>query len=148
VQRPGSQQHHIELTISLDGVASDPSYCRRAAGAQLEGRIAENRLVDVLLVVSELVANGVLHAGTPLEFHLRALDGAVTVAVDDDEPVSVLRAELAPAEAASGRGLSIVDSVADAWGVEPHGAGKRVWARFDDVARLPSGASAELPESL
>jgi anti-sigma regulatory factor (Ser/Thr protein kinase) len=131
VQRPGSQEHHIDLTITLDGVASDPSHCRRATSAQLQGWMAEDRLADVLVVVSELVANGVLHARTPLVFHLRALDGAVTVSVDDHVPGTVQRHELPPASAAKGRGLSIVDGVADEWGVEPHGTGKRVWARFD-----------------
>ncbi|MFJ4987090.1 SpoIIE family protein phosphatase [Streptomyces sp. NPDC088732] len=33
----------------------------------------------------------------------------------------------------SGRGLLLVDRLADAWGVEPHGSGKSVWCEFHDA---------------
>ena len=50
------------------------------------------------------------------------------------------------ARAVSGRGLTIVASLAEDWGVEEEGAGKRVWARlpWSRVVGL-SVESAEVP---
>lgn len=40
-----------------------------------------------------------------------------------------------PGEAAtSGRGLLMIDALADAWGVEPRGEGKAVWCEFGPAA--------------
>ncbi len=87
---------------------------------------------EVALVASELVGNAVLHA--------RALDDGqlvidwgvgeygVEIAVTDGggstQPVAT---EPAPTEI-SGRGLSIVATLAARWGVEQHGSGRTVWA--------------------
>ncbi|WP_323792698.1 SpoIIE family protein phosphatase [Nocardioides sp.] len=93
---------------------------------------------DVALCVTELATNAVRH-GEGREFEVSVLlePEAVTVAVADDgapptpplEARPVAHGDLAD-QGVSGRGLTIVASLADAWGVDDDGDGKRVWARL------------------
>ena len=88
---------------------------------------------DVELLVSELTANAVLHAGSPFDLDVE-LDGAVVrLAVRDDE-VDVPRLRSAEPSAVSGRGLLIVDRVADRWGVDAGPHGKVVWCEVTVTA--------------
>lgn len=86
----------------------------------------------VALVVTELVANAVVHAHA--EPHLRVgWDGrTLNLEVEDDGPgLPVLREP--DALTPSGRGLTLVDRMADDWGVAgpPEAeSGKVVWARI------------------
>lgn len=89
----------------------------------------ERRDVAVLLV-SELVTNGVLHAGTPVGVAAGYDGDTLAVAVTDGAPGGITGGpwpERHPRGAPSGRGLRIVDALADAWGVSVHDQGKTVW---------------------
>jgi DNA-binding NarL/FixJ family response regulator len=85
---------------------------------------------DALLVVSEMVANAVTHAGSDCELRLSVSPLAVRVEVvdhgggtPDPKPPSLTRN--------SGRGLHLIDAVSAAWGVEPApDGGKTVWAEL------------------
>ena len=88
----------------------------------------------VLLVVSELVTNAVLHARSEFELTVSGTDRVVRVEVSDHNPELPVWPELpvsttgAPDEACGGRGLALVRSLAKDWGVEAHpGDGKTVW---------------------
>lgn len=78
------------------------------------------------LVLSELVSNAVLHAGTDLDVELRLGDGWFTLSVSDGSPVLP---RLRPREpgAVGGHGLDFVSRLADRWGVAPGRTGKTVW---------------------
>jgi two-component sensor histidine kinase len=89
-------------------------------------------LESVLLIVSELVTNAVRHGPVPardFEVAVTVLaDGSCVVEVSDSEQnPPVLRD---PEEAdESGRGLRLVEALADTWGVRHRGRyGKTVWA--------------------
>ncbi|HUQ63587.1 MAG TPA: ATP-binding protein [Acidimicrobiales bacterium] len=83
-----------------------------------------------ILLVSELVTNAVLHARTAPEVTVRVTEDRVWVGVRDASPV-------APApkryglEAATGRGLQLVEQIAARWGVDTDSAGKTVWFELD-----------------
>ena len=90
---------------------------------------------DVLVVVSELVCNAVVHGRTDFRLALVLWDGSVAVEVADGE--------LAPPEpldvthdAAGGRGLRLVQELSGSWGWHPVPGGKQVWA----AVPLPAGA--------
>ncbi|MFJ5773308.1 SpoIIE family protein phosphatase [Streptomyces sp. NPDC093094] len=86
---------------------------------------------DALVVVSELVTNAVVHAGTDIELHCRLEpdDAALVVEVTDRHPVRPPRGT--PAETREhGRGLRLVAGLAEAWGVTYRGDAKTVWARL------------------
>ncbi|MGA5219862.1 ATP-binding protein [Streptomyces cinereoruber] len=90
----------------------------------------EERVEDVLLLVSEVVTNACLHAGGPEEFVLRRGREGVRVEVADASSEAPRpRAPRSPA-LPGGHGLMVLDRLAGAWGYEvrgPGAAGKVVW---------------------
>lgn len=84
----------------------------------------------VAVVVTELVSNAVIHARSR-PFLTVGLDGpAIVVQVADDGPGQPVLQSVDSVET-SGRGLALVDQMAESWGVAPRpdGPGKVVWAR-------------------
>jgi anti-sigma regulatory factor (Ser/Thr protein kinase) len=104
----------------------------RRALATLEPLIPERAFADLRLLVSELVANSVEHSGAShddlIGLEVRVADGRVRVEVSDAGPGFQLPLSPTrhPWEAEYGRGLLIVDCVADAWGVVG-GSRSTVW---------------------
>lgn len=100
----------------------------------------------LVLVVSELVTNAVQHGGPPIELWLTQNGDRVSVEVRDSGPLPDLAA-LSASHALSnattgtspgpptgtgdpslgGRGLMIVDQLADHWGARAHDGGKTIW---------------------
>jgi anti-sigma regulatory factor (Ser/Thr protein kinase) len=80
------------------------------------------------LLSSELVTNAVLHARSGIELEAARTGSALRVDVRDVGRGRVQpKAQPAPTEAEGGRGLSIVASLAESWGVEESPSGKSVW---------------------
>ncbi len=80
------------------------------------------------LLSSELVTNAVLHARSGIELEAARTGSALRVDVRDVGHGQVQpKAQQAPTEAEGGRGLSIVASLAESWGVEESLGGKSVW---------------------
>ena len=111
-----------------------PRAARRFAAAILEPLGFDEVLYDVMVVVSELSANAVQHARTRFSVVLRHADGVLFVGVRDASPALPVLRQVANG-ATSGRGLALVDVLADRWGSEVFGAGKIVWAEFSLVHR-------------
>lgn len=102
----------------------------------------ESRADDVLLCVSELVTNALLHGVPPgrgfrVHLYLEPADGVLRVEVHDsgDGEVRPVAADPAP-DAEGGRGLLLVSALADKWGVGERDPGKVVWCEF--AARGPA----------
>ncbi|MFW6721132.1 ATP-binding protein [Streptomyces sp. MAR4 CNY-716] len=95
-------------------------------------RVESLAAFDATQVVAELAGNALRHGRVPGRgFLVRVTrgDGRLQVEVDDAAPAApTLRR--GPDDAEDGRGLRIVDALADAWGVTPRvgGIGKTVWA--------------------
>lgn len=90
------------------------------------------------MLVSELVANAVLHTGTQVEVVV-AVDGArVRVEVHDESGRLPVRKHYSPLSG-TGRGLGLVDSLSAAWGAEPTPTGKVVWFELDASAAPVAG---------
>lgn len=107
--------------------------------AQLEHWELHDPDGSIVLLASELVTNAVRHAGTPVEVTMAVADGTVEIGVADSDPRVV--PELRPGElpeptglsswqAESGRGLFLVNAIADEWGTEHLARGKQVWFRI------------------
>ena len=86
------------------------------------------------LLTSELVTNGMLHAGTRL--HVGIVTGAdyVLVAVRDESDAGALLIPPPDLGRPSGRGLLLVDALASQWGVFRHDGGKTVWFTLSRTA--------------
>jgi anti-sigma regulatory factor (Ser/Thr protein kinase) len=93
------------------------------------------------LLTSELVTNALVHTGEEAWFFAAFSDHPVRrlrVEVRDDAPHHPL--PRTPDDyAVSGRGLLLVRSLAQAWGVRPHGPGKAIWFELtgENGARPP-----------
>ena len=99
---------------------------RRFVRAQLVG-VGTSELSDVAeLLVSELVSNAILHAGTDLEVVVRVLPDRVSVEVHDQGRGAATRRHYSPTSG-TGRGLVLVDELARGWGTVETADGKFVW---------------------
>ncbi len=85
------------------------------------------------MLVSELVTNAVLHAGTPIEVVVRLGGDRVRVEVHDGAPRLPMRKHYSTMSG-TGRGLLLVEQLASDWGAEPTDAGKTVWFELDGGA--------------
>jgi anti-sigma regulatory factor (Ser/Thr protein kinase) len=98
-------------------------------------QLPQARLDDLLLVVSELVTNAVVHAATSVRLVIRS-DGrrVVTEVYDGDPRRPVVATGSAREMPVGGRGLLLVDKLSERWGCDAAGAGKRVWAELSTRA--------------
>jgi anti-sigma regulatory factor (Ser/Thr protein kinase) len=90
---------------------------------------------DAALLVTELVANVVDHVRgeDDLTLELSVSDTWLRIGVVDGSSIRPVVQELSH-ERPRGRGMRMVEAIADRWGAEDHNGGKRVW--FD---MYPSG---------
>lgn len=86
-----------------------------------------DEVVDsAVLLTSELVTNAIVHAHTAFQLELTSPDAKVHIAVtDDSRDLPVLESHGVLDE--HGRGIPLVASLADEWGIEETGFGKTVW---------------------
>lgn len=108
----------------------DPQSVRSARGFVMSKLaswgVSDDVVETVRLLVSEVVSNAVLHARTPFAVDIERDDVAIRVAVVDRDSRTVVRRNRR-VDAATGRGLVLLDELSTAWGVEPSSDGKRVW---------------------
>lgn len=150
-------QRRLVLPPALPAAAA----ARRFAAAQCRGWGLQALSDDVVLTLSELVTNAVVHAESPATVTMSLTAEYLEVAVSDDSarapvmrpPRVDLNADIealldraardapdvtpraglhiGPAGSiAGGRGMLIVDAIADEWGVTARSTGKEVWFRL------------------
>jgi len=116
----------------VEARASFPPDVRSASEARhfAERTLGEWGLDDLLeatrLLVSELVVNAVVHAGTESELVLKSDGASLHVEVLDRSTAAPVLGEYSPT-APGGRGLLILDELADQWGVDVGHGSKTVW---------------------
>ncbi len=122
-----------------------PALARRHVTAVVTAAGLTDLLDEALLLVSELVTNAVLHAGTSAELRLDTTGPGLRVEVIDSTPGSAV---LAPREASDsregGRGLYLLDMLATTWGTTHTATGKSVW--FQLGGKVPVAPAAALPQ--
>ena len=84
---------------------------------------------DVLLVLSELVTNALVHGRAPVEVRLRCTKRYLTLEVHDGA-TSLPRLRRPDADDEHGRGVQLVSILSDRWAIRPTPTGKAVWAMF------------------
>jgi len=114
----------------LGGIEAAPR-ARAFASGVLETWRFPVELVDLgVLATSELVANSLQHGIPPMRLRLRRTDRRLIIEVTDGDDHLPRRRRAEPADE-SGRGISIIATVASAWGSRrTPGGGKAVWCEF------------------
>lgn len=134
-------------------LAPDPMSVSTARGLvvrELEQAGYDDLIGDAVLLVSELVCNAVMHARTAILLHVTVKDtvtsGAaegVRVEVDDGSP-QLPRWSPSTDDMISGRGLTLVNSLATTWGAQPLPiGGKTVWFELDHGMQGADGHEGE-----
>ncbi|WP_007514952.1 SpoIIE family protein phosphatase [Pseudofrankia saprophytica] len=153
--------HH---TITLPPAAESPRSARRFLLSALRGRIDEDTLDSALLLVTELVTNVVVHAGTPATVDVTATpSGELTVRVHDLHPVRIGSSRRGGGDGPAGshegglgesglgglredgRGLALVDALASSWGTQHGAGGKTVWFHLAGPAQSPTPPAEPAP---
>lgn len=137
---------------------------REAARTRLQVWELPELLIDATLLVSEVVTNAVLHGRGEVSLTLAVADGRLEIGVTDEDSARLpvrrghgtergsVAAPVRPAPAAhtgapadagallwaeGGRGLRLLDSLAEDWGVAGLPGGKQVWFRLSVPDRWP-----------
>lgn len=95
---------------------------------------------DVIeLLANEVVTNAVEHVGgtTPIHVALRYAEGHLEVSVTDASPALPVVRRVSGA-VRGGRGMFLVDALAERWGCEHVAGGKRVWFQVQMCSRIPT----------
>ncbi|MFF0730171.1 SpoIIE family protein phosphatase [Streptomyces chartreusis] len=98
----------------------------------------------VLLVVSELVTNALVHTQGSVRLDLVLRGNRVRVSVSDSSPRAPAKPVIVDWESTGGRGLLLVEAVSDASGTVPVAGGKQVWSEITVPASDPVTANAML----
>ncbi|MFF7632333.1 ATP-binding protein [Kitasatospora sp. NPDC008050] len=99
----------------------------------------------LVLVVSELVTNAVVHTGRPAALRLSwPPDPAAPLRVEVTDASGTAPAPRhAAASATNGRGLELVELLCARWGWYPQGSGKLVWCELDRGPLADGGSARE-----
>jgi anti-sigma regulatory factor (Ser/Thr protein kinase) len=123
---------------------------RHLAGGITDAIGDEDLGLAVSLLVSEVVTNAIRHTGAAERVRVRANGARVRVEVFDRgadlfEPRPRAADEMFPERR---RGLQLLDTLSDGWGVEPTSAGKCIWFEISAGSTGLSAApcSTEVPD--
>ncbi|MDX3849382.1 ATP-binding SpoIIE family protein phosphatase [Streptomyces sp. AK02-01A] len=128
------------------GLLATCTFCRGDGGCP-PGRHSTDLLAeDAVVIVSELVTNAVVHAGTTVELLCRLEDPEEGPAEEDHEPAALVlevsdhhpgraiqsdaRGQAPSGTPEYGRGLELVAALAERWGITYRSGLKTVWARL------------------
>ncbi|GAB3960540.1 ATP-binding SpoIIE family protein phosphatase [Streptomyces sparsus] len=135
LQHPARTGHEAELfhNAALDllgGVEAAPRARAFAMGVLTSWRFPRELHDLGVLAASELVANSLQHGTPPMRLRLRRTDRRLIIEVTDGDDHLPRRRRAEPADE-SGRGISIVATIASSWGSRrTPGGGKAVWCEF------------------
>jgi anti-sigma regulatory factor (Ser/Thr protein kinase) len=115
--------------LPLPGEAQSAPAARRFLARTLDRWDSADLVPTASLLLSELVANAVLHAKTPILIRVAKLADGLRLEVTDRSPRIPVQRHY-QLDATTGRGMALVTSLARSWGVEPGGLGKTVWCEL------------------
>lgn len=121
--------HNAALEL-LGGIEAAPRSRAFAQGVLASWRFPVELCDLGVLAASELVANSLQHGTPPMHLRLRRTDRRLIIEVTDGDDHLPRRRRAEPADE-TGRGISIVATIASSWGCRrTPGGGKAVWCEF------------------
>ena len=137
LKRPGSRKSALGASFSdafifiVAGGPRAPSEARRQLDEQLEGRIPAALIETARLLVSELVTNCVQHGGATARHSIEVsgslLRRTLWLEVASDGPAFRHSPTRPDDMSAGGRGLYLVDSLSETWGIATESGRAAVW---------------------
>ncbi|AEH10873.1 putative PAS/PAC sensor protein [Candidatus Protofrankia datiscae] len=124
----GGATRYADITIP-DGPAGLGAARGRACDLLTTWSVDADTADSVVLLMSELVTNALVHGRSPLSVRLRRTGSRVIVEVSDRDP-RLPRRRHADFDDEGGRGLELVSLIASRWGTRSVGDGKVVWAEI------------------
>lgn len=115
-------------TIDLPPQAVSARQARRWVTERMSAYGLEPLCDAVELLTAEVVTNALLHAGTRVSLRVHRQGTGVQVEVMDGSSVPPHRQHFSRT-ATTGRGIGLLDDLADEWGWRPEKDGKTVWFR-------------------
>jgi anti-sigma regulatory factor (Ser/Thr protein kinase) len=103
------------------------SAARRYVWSRLVDRQGDLPVDTIVLLADELATNAIVHTHQPFDLDVRLQRHGVKVVVSDTSHVALPPVTGAQPDDLGGRGLPLIDALADAWGWQPTDAGKSVW---------------------
>lgn len=140
----------LEVQLEVRPDPAEVGRARRWARSRLlrSGIRADEPLAEtLLLLISELVTNAVVHTGCPVVLRMlvpqpaREDAGTVRVEVADTSARPPARRQARGADT-GGRGLELVDGLADRWGWQREDGGKHIWCEVDRATTTLTALSA------
>jgi anti-sigma regulatory factor (Ser/Thr protein kinase) len=115
-------------SLEVPAEPTGPGQVRRWLAQQLRAWGVDDEVAyTAMLCASELTTNALLHAGTPALVEVDLSAERLLVVVTDTGTRGPITRTSPEALASRGRGLNMIDSLADAWGSEPTVRGAAVW---------------------
>ncbi|MFJ5775478.1 SpoIIE family protein phosphatase [Streptomyces sp. NPDC093094] len=158
----GSAQRSDDVALLLmryDGMAVRPlreswtvwrvpeavRHARRFTRRTLRAWGGADQVDAVLLIVSELVTNAMVHTDGRVRLDLTLVGDRLRIAVADSSPRTPVKPTSIGWEATGGRGLLLVEAMSAVWGTLPVSGGKQVWSEIvlDQLTRSSGGTPAE-----
>jgi anti-sigma regulatory factor (Ser/Thr protein kinase) len=109
---------------SFERETGEIARARRFVARTLRTWELQVEIPDLVLLVSELVSNALLHGAGTISVDIAYEEGLLRLDVTDQGGTSLPHLETGEL---GGRGLRLVDLLADAWGVEKNARETRVW---------------------
>lgn len=118
----------VELIAELGSGPREVSRARHALARSLDTWGWDGDAADVaVLLTSELVTNAIRHGAAPIRLSAGLDNGRVLRVEVRDHAAQGVQVREATDDDEDGRGLQLVDVLADAWGWQPSSDGKHVW---------------------
>jgi anti-sigma regulatory factor (Ser/Thr protein kinase) len=128
---------HATLSLPLAFDLSSPAIARPRAVALVAPWASEQLELDLRVLVSEVVTNAVVHGGPNIQLDIAVLTAYWVRVEVFDGSFDLPEMQTFVPDRESGRGLHLVDTLANQWGTRQRVDGKVVWFELHEHASEP-----------
>ncbi len=138
----------VAVSVALDADPRNVSRARTLLREAMSRSGAEHLVESAMVVLSEVVTNAFVHAGSEIRLRVWATADGVRVEVEDGAAHLPTRRHYA-ATAGTGRGMQLMEELTDRWGAAARSTGKTVWFEIGDPGAFPPPDAASVaPEEV
>src|SRR4051794_23917926 len=138
---PGRWQSVQRREFQLSGGLSQVPQARHFTTEALTDVDDQALIADAVAVVSELTTNALLHGRPPVGLAVQWDPAVVRIEVSDGSAATPVRGR-PDTNTMTGRGIRLVEALAQRWGVEPSASGKTVWCELVPGAADDAGTGS------